>query len=954
MHAGDAHLEVDGGVREAAGGGGGRRGGGATWRRASAASHWPVTTWNRGADGRGGDRRHVAGEWAAGTCAPGGGWRVARVGHAPSPAAAAAAFRARSTFATAAAAPRDEEDDDEWEEVEMGEGEEKEVKRHDWALLGSGLTGDLRRKFTRWTRRGYAGRYGSRGNPSKDLQALRFFLHEAHDKGAYGAEGGAGAAARTNVAFCLVTQMRSRHPKAWDCSREEDRRAVRRLFLAVQKHAAAFPPSPDVIRPFSDPSTFELGEACGVDVERVLRILNAAAGRHRVKLSRSILDESGLDRVWRLLIGWSRVQHSIVEPDHAVVAVNRCARLLALAVQHFDFERRDPSGEMRMRVTHRLRSIILSWHRMTEVFDAFPNEAAHMLVGPADLAAVTDAYMKLAANTPLDTLGSAVLHLCLLGKQAVGYQSAPYKDRYLAPKASAWPIHRFAWSRRAVKALAARLASEADDLKATQVAHLTFALGSILSSGASVDPKALREISRAARVKAPRMNPGEVMRTMWGYKRIRSRTPQSGSRPSPWGAVPEVRRRDYEAVMDRAEEVAATMTPSDAARVIRCWGEMVLARSSDEAIEARRRARREKTAVNDEPKEDPKTNDTIEDEDDDWTPPTREALESRLSALSSAATRSTASLTERDLLNLFLGWAALVEHHPTGALALDPVVVEAAAHEVPRLLPRLHRERTTRDGLPRACKALASLAAVEGIEIDPEVMAVVDRELARFDQETAADSAAQRLVKLGIEALEGLRVHPDTAAEASADVAAAAGHLGSRDVSRVLRAWARLANHESWFVDDSAWGAVVGVIGAPHGSCEELDTLDMVIVEEAMEDMTKAARLRRGAPRGSRSQDAEREKQKEEEGAVTWAVSDRDDDLRPTEDDDKVLAFHEEKGRWLAALPAGKRAKLETALDAAASFEETMELVVASAEGDATKVRSAGRRAVLEAAARVQ
>lgn len=55
---------------------------------------------------------------------------------------------------------------------------------------------------------------------------------------------------------------------------------------------------------------------------------------------------------------------------------------------------------------------------------------------------------------------------------------------------------------------------------------------------------------------------------------------------------------------------------------------------------------------------------------------------------------------------------------------------------------------------------------------------------------------------------------------------------------------------------------------------------------------------------------------------------------------------------WLAALPSGKRAKLETQLAAAATLQDKWEMLRESAEDDKTKARAARRALLLQEAAR--
>ena len=53
-----------------------------------------------------------------------------------------------------------------------------------------------------------------------------------------------------------------------------------------------------------------------------------------------------------------------------------------------------------------LKNIIASWHRMSEVYDAFPTEAAYMLVGPYDLVPVAEAHLTLAQSLNPKSLGA--------------------------------------------------------------------------------------------------------------------------------------------------------------------------------------------------------------------------------------------------------------------------------------------------------------------------------------------------------------------------------------------------------------------------------------------------------------------------------------------------------------------------------------------------------------------
>ena len=61
-------------------------------------------------------------------------------------------------------------------------------------------------------------------------------------------------------------------------------------------------------------------------------------------------------------------------------------------------------------------------------------------------------------------------------------------------------------------------------------------------------------------------------------------------------------------------------------------------------------------------------------------------------------------------------------------------------------------------------------------------------------------------------------------------------------------------------------------------------------------------------------------------------------------------AFWAAAERWLAKLPEGKRAKLESDLSAAETDEAKRQLLVTSAKADTTKVRASDKQAFLEVA----
>ena len=286
------------------------------------------------------------------------------------------------------------------------------------------------------------------------------------------------------------------------------------------------------------------------------------------------------------------------------------------------------------------------------------------------------------------------------GKILSGYLNFHYKELYLTSEQlmvrGHYKLRRGRNSRLAdvVQNTARRVAALSHLMDARAAAETNFALGSVTMSGVVVvpvpvesssdpsnppDDDALAAVSRACRTLAPEMNAEEVTQTMWGYKRIKARTAaEAGGGGGGGGGI---NRRDYEAVMDRAAEVAETMTAAQVARVIRCWGDMV------KPVAKRRRRRKkhqrsrggdEENDDDDEENDDDNDDDDDDDDDfndedhfidDDWIPPTRESLQARLDLLSAAAERTAPEMDQMDFKNLILGWANLAaETHPPGGV----------------------------------------------------------------------------------------------------------------------------------------------------------------------------------------------------------------------------------------------------------------------------------------------
>jgi hypothetical protein len=685
---------------------------------------------------------------------------------------------------------------------------------------------------------------------SADAVRVHFLLHEAHalrllqwkdhNVGSRVTEARPTGLARINHAFRVVAELRRLSDEGeadWDCSSDDDKASVRRLFIAVQESAHHL--SPDRLRltmnAFTHASTFALAEACDVDVDRVLSSLNYAARHTLFKnwfYGKAPFSETNFGVAADVISAWSSMADAgarIVHPPESVTQVNRVAgdfadqqlRVKEVAA-HLEAE---PLA--RQRAVHRLSGMIDSWYRMSEVHDAFPLEAAHMLVGPYDLAPAAEAYQALTARDsfPADVgedpardaeeLAIAVKTLSLFGKVLGGYLSFTYKEMYLNSEKLHARGHNtragFPRLRGVVQDATRRMVALQQHMSAEEVAEVNAALGSMIMSGTVIDrptdqptdAPALGAVSRAARRLAPEMSADAVAAAMLGWKRIKARSAaggcgedsddddgmrivRMGSRgnshnvrgATTWERERDVSRRDYEAVMDRAGAVADTMTPAQVARVIRCWGDMV---------EVKKKTKKQRKANDDgvrryTTKYDRQTDDRDEseeeeeegskdaaaaDDDAEWAAPSRESLQTRLDVLSAAAARAAPSMDRADFKNLLQGWAALAQHHPAG-LTLDAAAVAAVTSQAPRVCPDIPWQHTT----AAVARAMDALQQIEGIEIAPEARAAVDDAMALASRRSKAELISSEFHALGLKAEKGWELDAEEVAAAAAAAAA--------------------------------------------------------------------------------------------------------------------------------------------------------------------------------------
>jgi hypothetical protein len=190
------------------------------------------------------------------------------------------------------------------------------------------------------------------------------------------------------------------------------------------------------------------------------------------------------------------------------------------------------------------------------------------------------------------------------------------------------------------------------------------------------------------------------------------------------------------------------------------------------------------------------------------------------------------------------------------------------------------------------------------------------------------------------------------------EVSRVADAMDAHEAARVLFAWGRLAKYGglklSSILAASDWEAMTARVG------------DLALVLEDSRRLDEALNFLKEATSSSSSSEEE-----EEEGASTTSTEenndDDDDDDAPASSSGEALPPSHERSpepsperelagvgaRWIAALPGGKRAALQSALQSAESAAETpaekLDRVVASAASDKTKARAGIRQEVLDA-----
>ena len=263
-----------------------------------------------------------------------------------------------------------------------------------------------------------------------------------------------------------------------------------------------------------------------------------------------------------------------------------------------------------------------------------------------------------------------------------------------------------------------------------------------------------------------------------------------------------------------------------------------------------------------------------------------------------------------------------------GAEGWDPTDVSTFALAATKALgPAAFEPQHAKD----ARDGLEALASAGGFEIPKEAWDALDAADARWRRREAAFIAAQYTFGQGLAAARGIPLDADAVADRDAATAKAAKDLSGKSLAAVAKAWARRARFHGAMPDEDAVAAVVDALpnAEPPATIAELEVMERALLDVRNLELARLAEVA------------------DEDGGVWSGVPGMGDAGSHYE------AYRDE---WLAALPAGKRAKLRAELEVAetTSAESATSALVANARADAAKTRDATRRRLLDALAHLE
>jgi hypothetical protein len=217
--------------------------------------------------------------------------------------------------------------------------------------------------------------------------------------------------------------------------------------------------------------------------------------------------------------------------------------------------------------------------------------------------------------------------------------------------------------------------------------------------------------------------------------------------------------------------------------------------------------------------------------------------------------------------------------------------------------------------------------AEKGVKVDAAAVRAVSDAAVRVASDMNAQQVANTLLswsRLG-SAESGIEVDAAAVRAVSDAAVRVASDMTAQAVANTLCAWGKMVANGlklASIINKFSWLAVVTRAKAVH---PDMTAQDRGMIRDALDIITKAASEANDVTTNAAHDDTHPHPAPERASAAFWAAAER----------------------WKSKLPDGKRAKLESALSAAGTEEGKVQLLVASAEADTTKVRATVKRALL-------
>jgi hypothetical protein len=252
-------------------------------------------------------------------------------------------------------------------------------------------------------------------------------------------------------------------------------------------------------------------------------------------------------------------------------------------------------------------------------------------------------------------------------------------------------------------------------------------------------------------------------------------------------------------------------------------------------------------------------------------------------------------------------------------MEVDAAAVRAVSEQAPRVAGQMNPQEVS-----NTLWAIAKLAE-RGMEVDVAAVRAVSKQAPRVAGQIKPQHMSNTLWAIAKLAERGMEVDAAAVRAVSEQAPRVAGQMKPQHVSNTLWAWGKLAESGiqlTSILDGSSWRAVL---------------------TRAQEVYPKMSAEDRGNFHGAVN--------------IITAASTAEETMCEVDDtsphpplERAPAAFWAAAERWLAKLPEGKRAKLESDLSAAETDEAKRQLLVTSAKADTTKVRASDKQAFLEVA----